>query len=444
MMRFARFWAPAGVFVFAGLIVLAFWLLLPDAYLANESSDYAHFYEPVGRRIAAGAGITEPDGAVATRYPPGFPLLLAAVFGAAAQTGLSEALLLNGFILLCMSTAALLVFLLARDVWGTGWGFVGALAWMTYPFALWISKQPNSEVPFIPLLLGAIWALWWGLSRPRRSGPALFLAGVLIGMAMLVRPAAIGLGVLMALGVLALARTPQGPRPWRVRLLLAGLLLLGNLVVIVPWEGWVYARTGEIIPVGAGSKLTIRDGITYFATPKDYRQGVALPADAEALAQALYGRADEMTSVGAIGAVVLEEARQAPAAAVKLALLKVARAWYATDSNRLEGATLLLQAGYLVLALAGSWVAWRMYRSRRPLLVIIWGVTCYFWAMTVLVVPLLRYMLPVMGLLMVTVPGVGVWLWGRLRVAERIARLQQGQRRRAGRPVGRVSSELRE
>jgi hypothetical protein len=38
----------------------------------------------------------------------------------------------------------------------------------------------------------------------------------------------------------------------------------------------------------------------------------------------------------------------------------------------------------------------------------------YFWAMTVLVVPLLRYMLPVMGLLMVAIPGVIVSLEARL------------------------------
>lgn len=428
------------LFVLTTAVTVLFWQLLPDGLRSNESSDFNRFYDPVARQIVAGEGLTLPDGSIATRYPPGFPAIVAAAYATADTLGFSTSTGLDLLALLCVWGSAVFVFLLARDLWGTGWGMVGALAWLTYPFALWISKQPNSELPFIPLLLASLWALWWGISRPSHTRSALFLAGILIGLAMLVRPVAIGLGVLMALGVLLLARR----EPRRTRLLLAGLLLLGNLLVIAPWEAWVYAETGEIIPVGTGGKLTIRDGITYFATPKAYRQGVALPADAEALAQVFYERADEMTSVGAIGAVVWEEARLAPAAAVKLALIKAARAWYATDSNRLESATLVLQVGYLLLALAGTGLAWRMRRDQRPLLFIIWAAVLYFWAMTVLVVPLLRYMLPVMGLLMVTVPGVGVWLWARLDVADRLTIRRRRETGRAGHLFGRVQSELQE
>ena len=59
-------------------------------------------------------------------------------------------------------------------------------------------------------------------------------------------------------------------------------------------------------------------------------------------------------------------------------------------------------------------MAWRRKRPFRqaqdkpfrPLILTLWLITLYFWFMTVLVVPLLRYMLPVMGLLFVFVPGV--------------------------------------
>jgi hypothetical protein len=36
----------------------------------------------------------------------------------------------------------------------------------------------------------------------------------------------------------------------------------------------------------------------------------------------------------------------------------------------------------------------------------VWLIVLYFWAMTFLVVPLLRYMVPIMGLLMIALPGV--------------------------------------
>jgi hypothetical protein len=141
---------------------------------------------------------------------------------------------------------------------------------------------------------------------------------------------------------------------------------------------------------------------------------VDLPPDLEGMLQDIYARRDEMRSVGGVVGVTLEEARERPLALVKLLGLKAARSWYATDSNRLEQATLLLQGLYLALILGGTWAAARRPGVSRRAALLVWALALYFWAMTVLVVPLLRYMLPVMGLLFVLAPGAlretAVWL----------------------------------
>ncbi|MCK5924236.1 MAG: hypothetical protein KAG66_25095, partial [Methylococcales bacterium] len=237
---------------------------------------------------------------------------------------------------------------------------------------------------------------------PVITSQIMFLSGILLGLAMLVRPIAFFLAFPLAFVIWVAG---QGlTRGRRIHLIL--LLLLGNFLAVLPWQGWVYAQTGQVAPLGSGGKLTIRDGLTYLVMEKDYREGVDLSPDVEALVQNIFARRSEMLSMGGVVEVALDEARQAPIPFAKLIGVKLARSWYATDSNRFEGATFWLQLLYLALIGWGSWVAWRRKRPFRPLILTLWLITLYFWFMTVLVVPLLRYMLPVMGLLFVFVPGV--------------------------------------
>lgn len=395
-------WLALAVFVAAVLISWVAWSLLPAAYQENQSTDYTSFYEPVARSIANGNGIVL-NGEMATRYPPGFPLILAGAFEAGRALGVSDAGALVWFRLLCAGLSAVLVYGLARLVWLPLPSLVAALAWATYPFGLWLTKQPNSEVAFIPLMLGAAYLLWRALLRSSRAWWLYLGAGLLVGAAMLVRPAAIGLGVVFALLVLLFARDNLR---WPAKVGFAALLLAGNLVLVVPWQAAVYRQTGEFIPLSSGGDVTIKDGLTYLLNLKEYRREVDLPDDLEALMSALYERRPEMNSMGQLVAVVADEARKDPVAFAKLMGSKVSRSWYGTDSREFEGATLVLQIVYLLLTLWGSVYAVRRGGDLRRMIAGNWLIAAYFWLMTILVVPLMRYMLPVMPLLLIALPGV--------------------------------------
>lgn len=404
-----------AVFVLAILVSAAFWAILPSEYRENQSSDYSNAYEPVARAIAAGRGIVTPEGELATRYPPGFSLVLAGVFRLGDALGVSDETMLLAFRLLCAGLSAVLVYALARLVWSPGLALLPALAWLSYPFFLWLTKQPNSEVPFVPVLYGALYLFWLAVAR-RATGPrawALYLlAGGLVGAAMLIRPAALGLSVVLA-AVLFLCAGREVSR--RARLRYGGLVLIGSLLVVLPWEAAVYARTGEIIPLSSGGAMTIHDGLTFLAVPKEYRREVAIPEDVAALGWAIHERRRETDTTGGVLRVVAEEAQRAPAAFGKLLLLKGARSWYGIDSRILEIPTMALQVVYLALIVWGGLFArrqggllWRMTAGN-------WLIVLYFWGMTLLVVPLLRYMVPVMGLLLIALPGVYLSLVGRRR-----------------------------
>ncbi|MEZ4517536.1 MAG: glycosyltransferase family 39 protein [Chloroflexota bacterium] len=403
-------WLGALVFVFAVVVSWVFWSLLPAAYQENQSTDYTSFYEPVARNIAQGLGVTL-DGEIATRYPPGFPMLLAGAFKVGDAVGVNADAALVWFRLLCAGLSAVFVFAMARLVWLPMAALVAALAWATYPFGLWLTKQPNSEVAFIPLMFAAIYLLWRALLRAPRNGWLYLASGVLAGAAMLVRPAGIGLGVVFAVLVLLFAGRSMG---WLTKIGLALLILVGNLLIVLPWQGSVYARTGEFIPLSSGGAITIKDGLTFLAIPKEYRREVAVPEDVETMMQTFQSRRDEMSSIGDVVSVVLEEAAHDPVAFAKIVWIKATRSWYGIDSRQFEGPTLALQIIYLGLAVWGSWYAWRMGGDLRRMITGNWLIVGYFWAMTMLVVPLLRYTLPVMGLLMVALPGVYYSLAGML------------------------------
>lgn len=402
-------WLGVGVFVVALLVSWVAWSLIPGDFQENQSTDYAGFYEPVARNIIGGLGITI-DGEIATRYPPGFPVIVAGAFGAGDVLGVSDATALLWLRLLCTGLSAVLVFALARLVWPPVGALIAGLAWITYPFGLWLTKQPNSEIAFIPLLLGAVYLLWRALLKSPRAWWLYLGSGLLLGAAMLVRPQGIGLGFVFALLVFLFARAG-----WPAKIGFAALILIGNLMLVGPWQAAINTPGSEYIPLSTGGNVSIKDGLTFLVVSKDYRREMDHNPELEALMTNIAVRRTEMKTTGAMVDVVLDEARQRPAMAAWFMGIKAVRSWYGTDSREFEGATMALQAMYLLLAVAGSWYAWRRGGDLRHLIAGNWLIVFYFWAMTIIVVPLLRYMLPSMSLLMIALPGVYYGLTDLLR-----------------------------
>jgi 4-amino-4-deoxy-L-arabinose transferase-like glycosyltransferase len=393
---------PLFVFATSVLVTLLFWAILPSSFSFNESSDYATHYEPVARSLLAGNGFTIAN-VPATRYPPGYPMLLAAVFGLAQLTGLPEGVMLSIFILLCVGSSSVLVYLLSSSIWGPRRALISPLAFMTYPFFLWTTKQPNSEIPFILVLLGAFLLFWRALAQRDHSWRVYLGVGLLAGFAMLIRPAAIGLGLVMALLLWVVARQWMSSR---ARLLITGMLLLGNAIAVLPWEAYVYLHTNTIIPLSTGGVSSMRDGLTFAVNNKSHREQIAVPEDVAVVQQSLLAKYGEMSYLGSIATVLSQELASRPIAVLKLFLIKAVRSWYATDTGRLEAPSMLIQLVYLSLVGLGSLAAWRQKGSARLLCAGVLLVTLYFWFMTISVLSILRYMLPAMCLLFTLLPAL--------------------------------------
>jgi cation transport ATPase len=218
---------------------------------------------------------------------------------------------------------------------------------------------------------------------------------------MLIRPIAIGIGLVLS----ALVWFTRRELSRRARVLMVALLLLGNVLAVSPWEAWVYAKTGHFILLSTNGVKSMRDGVTFAVESKGYRQDTSIPADVVQVMGDIDIHREEITSFSKLRSIIFQEFRSHPIAVTKLLLLKAARSWYATDTGRLELPILLIQLMYFSVVAWGAWSAWKRGGLQRQFVIGALLTTLYFWGMTFLVLSILRYMVPAIGLLLVLIAG---------------------------------------
>lgn len=405
--------APRPVLLFFATIAvtLALWAVLPDRAFPVDSSDYKYFYAPVATAILQGRGPTL-DGAPAIGHPPGYPLLLAVARSIARPLGLSEADATLALSLVSIAASSILLYKIAALLLlplpsGTAYAM-----WVTYPFLLAISKAGLTEAPFCALLYAALLLVFRFVWRGKLSRCQAVGSGALLGCAMLVRPIAIGIPALLAL-VLALAKR-SGDFRSRVRFTCG--MVAGCLFLVIPWETWVFVRTGQWIPLSTNGVPSMRDGLTFAVNPaKTYRVQIPVSPDVKKVQLDVLRNCAGLRSAGNVMALLREEWRGDPWAVTKLVLTKAARSWYGTDSGRLDRYVFLIQAVYLSAGIAGGLLAAfdrKMLFSLAPIAALI----AYFWVMTTVFLSILRYMLPAMGLIFIlTAAGVESVLRAQIR-----------------------------
>jgi 4-amino-4-deoxy-L-arabinose transferase-like glycosyltransferase len=171
-------------------------------------------------------------------YPPGYPLLIAGVFGFVRDWELAGQLVSVAF------GVGLLVplFLLLRDMFDERVAGVACLLASLSPFLARYSAHVRSESPYLFFTTLALWLLAQGMDQNR---PGRFFGGALVaGFAYLVRPEAVGLLVLIP-GLLAFRRMALGQPDWTIVGKYTALLATGFLLFALPYIVYLSIGSGE-------------------------------------------------------------------------------------------------------------------------------------------------------------------------------------------------------
>lgn len=237
---------PVGdVAVVAGLtlVLRAAWVLLYGRTSAGPNDTI--FYLISSNSLAHGHGFSTLYGEPTAHWPPGYPFgisLLYRAFGPHPELALG----LN--VVLAVATAVLL-YGLARRMFGREGGLVAGLAFAVLPGPIFFTGLVLSETSFVFGLV-AFLALAVHV-RDRRWAPVAL--GVAVGLTALTR----GEGLLMLVIPLAMWWDRRAWRGWLVR---GGLLLATALLVILPWTIRNANVMHAFIPVATNASTTLWSG----------------------------------------------------------------------------------------------------------------------------------------------------------------------------------------
>jgi 4-amino-4-deoxy-L-arabinose transferase-like glycosyltransferase len=129
-------------------------------------------------------------------------------------------------------------------------GVIAAFIFAVYPPLVWICAYALSEALFATLALACVWWLMPVLDAdaPKGGKGALFIGGMLIGLAILTRPAMLFfLPFALLLG-------------WRHRASFAVAILAGTLAVVLPWTARNAAVYGRFVLVASEGGVTFWTG----------------------------------------------------------------------------------------------------------------------------------------------------------------------------------------
>ncbi|MEN6459702.1 MAG: phospholipid carrier-dependent glycosyltransferase [Thermoguttaceae bacterium] len=384
-------------------------------------------YWQLGRAIAEGKPYEYGPEKARIFRAPGYPALLAPVFWISSDRHI-QLLLARAEAALLGALAVLGVWWLARLLFDDRAAWIAGLIAAFYPGGIALSVLILSEAPFCPLMLLQL-ALWTlaGRAPTRRSRIGWsFAAGLAAGMATLMRPDWL-LFTPVAVIVDVLWRRASGPSKVssssaeptgvgshsstkRHRLHVACWMMLGLVLVLLPW--WVRnaCLTGRFVPTTLQVGASLYDGLNPEATGASNMDFVArFVADLKGQGGPPPGNpAFEVALNRTLRDSALHWAATHPGRAVQLAAVKLARLWNIWPNEPQLARSPIVRWGVvftytplLILAIIG---VWRTLGRGWPYR-LCWLPAVYLTLLHVVFVSSLRYREPAMLALLALAAG---------------------------------------
>lgn len=349
--------------------------------------DYEVFYGPVAENILQGRGITL-GGTVASAQPPGYPIFLSFVFRLARFLGHERVELIEHVNIILNSFSCIILFLIVERIYTRNVAFIASIIYSTYPGFIYMSTDPDAATLFIPVFFSFL--LIFIIGYQTKSALYFAVSGALLGISALVRPTPILMPVALMLYIFF-----SNPK-LRQKIVFITCFSISFIIVLLPWEFYVYRNTGRLIPLSTNGPASVRDGLAFAINPGVGGDRVHVSEDIYAIMKYVATHPQELSNVQQIARFCVLQLTSNTCSFIKLIGIKAARCWYGTDEMWHEREILLLQLPYLLLGILGIYRTSRnkTYLNGMVLLLIIIG---YFWIMSIMVLSIVRYMVPAMA-----------------------------------------------
>ncbi len=372
-----------------------------DAYAWNLIQGKGYVGPSPDVRDGAGHLLEHP-----TAYrPPVAPFFFAAVYAVAGHNYVA-AHVANSLV---ASLTVLLIFLIARRVFGREAAWLAAVAYALYPLAVYYNLTLQSESLAAFLVCLFVW-----LCLPFKSDRGYLWAagaGVALGLLLLCKPGFIFLILLLPVWAWGVCRWDRSL--W----LRATLLPTCAALVILPWAARNYHEFGKVIPfgTGGGSLLLQANNRIVVADPK-YRGYAVWDTSLPEYAPALRAANDEVERDAIAKRFAIEWLRENPDKWFYLARGKFWRLWtpqYFGTRNRELALVATAYVGVILLGFAASVlpVTARLVRQRDPALMVLGPIVATV-MMAVVFHGQHRYRFPIDSLCLVIAAGGATWVAG--------------------------------
>jgi len=423
---------PADLKWFALLLLVALAVRLGAALVWEERAagqflfgDSQSYWE-LGRAIAEGRPYEYGDPPARVFRAPGYPLLLAPLFLlGGGEPPVFWARVQNALVgTVCVAA----VWWLGRRLFDERSAWIAAAIAAVYPGAIALSGLVLAETPFCLLMLVqlALSAAACQSQTPRAACAFAFTAGLAAGAATLMRPSWLLFTPLAGLVGIAVGRGRARQAA------VAGAMLGGLVLVMLPWWARNAAVAGRFVPTTLQVGASLYDGLNPEATGASDMRFVSRFTEH---VRREPGEPLEVSLDRRLRAEALCWARQHPGEVARLALVKLYRLWNLWPNEPTLSSwpvRVMVALGYLPVLILGLWGAARTIRGGVPYW-LCWLPAVYFTALHVIFVSSIRYRQPAMLGLIVLAAGV-IGGWGRgVRSGEwRVKGEQGGGRREEG------------
>lgn len=380
-------------------------------------------YWELAEDLASGRPYEYQDSEQRIFRTPGYPILLGTVFWvlgpeASEANKMASARLLS----VLLGTASVgILFCWAKSLLGERTGLLAGFAAALHPEVIGLGVYLLSEAPFVPLMLLHLWGWSVALACPKGWGSLRIGlgAGIAGGLATLCRPSWLLFVPFSVVCGLLVCKD----RRWQVAI--AGMLLMGQVVVLLPW--WVrnWQVAGRFVPTSLQVGASLYDGLSPVATGasdmrfvpefrKEQRQADAKEIAAGRVPQGIFeDRLDERMKKASFA-----WAKGHPKEGAHLWWIKLQRMWAPwPNANEFRSfkVSLVLAAGYIPLMLAVGMGMFRAVRSgawkNQPWMLVVVLPAMYFTGLHTIFVSSLRYRQPaLLPLMLIAVWGLcGLW-----------------------------------